>query len=48
VDWLEIALCFGYFDQAHLIHEFHEFSNLSPTEYLGLRTDHLRHVRVNG
>ena len=46
VDWLEIAMSFGYFDQAHLIHEFKEFSNLTPTEYLGLRTEHLRHVRV--
>jgi AraC-like DNA-binding protein len=47
VDWLEIALSSGYFDQAHLIHEFQEFSSLSPTEYLGLRTEHPRHVRVN-
>ena len=47
VDWLEIAMSCGYFDQAHLIHEFQEFSNLRPTEYLGLRTEHLRHVRVS-
>jgi AraC-like DNA-binding protein len=46
VDWLEIAMSFGYFDQAHLIHEFHEFSGLTPTEYLGLRTKHLHHVKV--
>jgi AraC-like DNA-binding protein len=47
VDWLETAMSFGYFDQAHLIHEFQEFSSLTPTEYLGLRTEHLRHVRVS-
>jgi hypothetical protein len=29
-----------------LIHDFHEFSSLTPTEYLALRTEHLRHVRV--
>lgn len=46
VDWLELAMSFGYFDQAHLIHDFQEFSNLTPTEYVGLRTKHLRHVRV--
>lgn len=46
VDWLETAMSFGYFDQAHLIHEFQEFSSLTPTEYLGLRTEHLRHVKV--
>jgi AraC-like DNA-binding protein len=47
VDWSEIAMTFGYFDQAHLIHEFQEFSSLTPTEYLGLRTEHLRHLRIS-
>jgi|ERR1039457_3743216 AraC-like DNA-binding protein len=46
VDWSGLAMSFGYFDQAHLIHDFHEFSSLTPTEYLALRTEHLRHVRV--
>jgi AraC-like DNA-binding protein len=46
VDWSELAMSFGYFDQAHLIHDFREFSSLTPTEYLGLRTEHLRHIRV--
>ncbi len=47
VDWLGTAMSFGYFDQAHFIHEFQEFSSLTPTEYLGLRTEHPRHVRVS-
>lgn len=46
VDWLDLALACGYFDQAHFIHDFQEFSNLTPREYLGLRTEHLRHVLV--
>jgi len=46
VDWLDIALPCGYFDQAHFIHDFQEFSGLTPREYLGLRTAHLRHVLV--
>ena len=48
VDWLDIALPCGYFDQAHFIHDFQEFSGLTPREYLGLRTVHLRHVLVRG
>jgi AraC-like DNA-binding protein len=33
VDWARVALDCGYFDQAHLIHEFRGFSGLSPTAY---------------
>ncbi|MGH9769443.1 MAG: AraC family transcriptional regulator, partial [Blastocatellia bacterium] len=46
VDWRELALACGYFDQAHFIHEFKEFSSLTPGQYLGLRTAHPRHVRL--
>ncbi len=31
--WAELALQCGYFDQAHLIHEFRGFSGLHPTAY---------------
>jgi AraC-like DNA-binding protein len=34
-----LAAEYGYFDQAHLIHEFRAFSNLSPTEYLKQRNE---------
>jgi AraC-like DNA-binding protein len=36
VDWARLALSCGYFDQAHLINEFREFTGLSPTNYLRL------------
>ena len=32
-----LALECGYYDQSHLIHDFREFSGLSPTEYLQRR-----------
>jgi AraC-like DNA-binding protein len=44
VDWTQIALSCGYFDQAHFIHDFKAFSGLNPTTYLALRTPHLNHV----
>jgi AraC-like DNA-binding protein len=46
VDWVDLALSCGYTDQSHFIHDFREFSGLRPSEYLGLRTEHLGHVRV--
>lgn len=33
VDWAELAVECGYFDQSHLIHEFVEFSGVSPADY---------------
>ncbi|WP_394824533.1 DUF6597 domain-containing transcriptional factor [Pendulispora albinea] len=33
IDWVRVAVDCGYFDQAHLIHEFREFSGMKPTAY---------------
>jgi AraC-like DNA-binding protein len=32
-DWAELALACGYFDQSHLINDFHEFSGSTPVRY---------------
>jgi AraC-like DNA-binding protein len=37
-DWATIALDCGYYDQAHLINEFREFSGLSPAEFASAST----------
>lgn len=46
VNWVELALTCGYFDQAHFIHDFQTFSGLTPTSYLAQRSDHRNHVPV--
>ena len=44
VDWAQIALECGYYDQAHFIHDFQCFSGLTPSGYLACATPHLNHV----
>jgi methylphosphotriester-DNA--protein-cysteine methyltransferase len=45
-DLAEVALSCGYFDQAHFIHDFREFSGLNPSAYLRHRIPHLNHVPI--
>ncbi|HVR44761.1 MAG TPA: helix-turn-helix domain-containing protein [Thermoanaerobaculia bacterium] len=33
VEWVDLALGCGYFDQAHFNHEFREFTGMSPSAY---------------
>lgn len=33
LDWAQLAVDCGYFDQSHLIHDFQEFSNSTPEQF---------------
>jgi AraC-like DNA-binding protein len=46
IDWAEIALTCGYYDQAHFIHDFRAFSGINPSTYLAAHTPHLNHVPI--
>jgi AraC-like DNA-binding protein len=45
VDWVQLALDCGYYDQAHFIHEFRGFAGLTPTAYQACRTGFQNHVK---
>jgi AraC-like DNA-binding protein len=44
IDWADLALTCGYYDQAHFIHDFRAFSGINPSTYLAAHTAHLNHV----
>jgi AraC-like DNA-binding protein len=46
LNWAQIALNSGYYDQSHFIHDFRELSGLTPTQYFARATAHLNHVPV--
>ncbi len=46
VDWAAIAAECGYFDQSHFVHDFRDFTGLTPGDYLARRGEHPNHVPV--
>jgi AraC-like DNA-binding protein len=46
IDWAEIALSCGYYDQAHFNHDFRAFSGINPSTYLAACTPHMSHVPI--
>jgi AraC-like DNA-binding protein len=45
-DWSELAVQCGYFDQAHLIHEFRELAGITPSQYRPRTLDDRNHLAL--
>jgi AraC-like DNA-binding protein len=43
-DWSDLALQFGYYDQAHFIHEFKAFTGITPGNYFSKRIEEQNHL----
>jgi AraC-like DNA-binding protein len=47
IEWANVALDCGYFDQSHFIHDFRAFSGINPTSYLARQTPYRNHVPLD-
>ncbi len=47
VGWAHLAAQTGYYDQAHLAHDFRAFAGCAPSEYAARRGDHHNHVALD-
>ncbi|MFF2528849.1 helix-turn-helix domain-containing protein [Brevibacillus sp. DP1.3A] len=47
VNWMDVAIACGYYDQMHFIKDFQEFSSLNPTNYLSTHGRHHNHVAIH-
>lgn len=46
-DWSDLAVDSGYYDQAHLIHEFQEFAAMTPAEYRQKQTEFPLYIHLD-
>jgi AraC-like DNA-binding protein len=47
IQWSQIALQSGYYDQAHFIHDFRHFSGFTPNEYIKRKASTLNYIPVD-
>jgi AraC-like DNA-binding protein len=46
VEWADVAVSCGYFDQAHFIHDFTAFAGVNPSAYLSHRLEYPGFIRA--
>src|SRR5579871_3321905 len=48
INFADMALDCGYYDQAHFNHDFLAFAGITPLQYLERKTPHVNHVPMEG
>lgn len=46
INWGDVALASGFYDQAHFIHDFKHFSGFTPEQYAHIHTNYQNYVPV--
>lgn len=46
INWIKLALESGYYDQAHFIHDFKNFSGFTPQAYLQTKNNQLNYIPI--
>jgi AraC-like DNA-binding protein len=46
VNWAGVAYESGYYDQAHFIHDFRQFSGFTPAQYAEMKKDFTNYVPI--
>jgi AraC-like DNA-binding protein len=46
INWREVALSCGFYDQAHFIHDFKSFSGFTPEQYAQIHTNYQNYIPV--
>ncbi|CAM5248482.1 DUF6597 domain-containing transcriptional factor [Rhodanobacter lindaniclasticus] len=47
VNWSQVAADGGYFDQAHLTHEFRQFAGITPAAFMAVRGPYSNHLPLD-